>query len=290
MNSITARGWVGMLTVAVGLAGAPDAGAWFLGDWVPEAQISATFDDNVNRSFDGDGEKKDFILEPSIAIELQRELAPSAFLHTKLSLSGALHGKYDGLNRVVPRADVGVRQVLGDEPGASALRGDIGLAYEFYDYDARFGALINPRVEWSRNFDDMVIVALFYEYDNRFASDNSVYDVSGHTLGVDGEIALVEDVSILLGYSFRRGDVVVHEPRSDLGEEIKGKRLPLDTFRDRYDAVNYSDADIHRLSIGLRRYLGIYTSVQASYTYELIDADGEDYPSNQLAVGLVHLL
>jgi len=262
----------------------------WLGDWYPSLELQFTADDNINRSFDGDGEKSDVIIEPSLRVEQQLQLADYTYSYLAGILSGAIHGKYNKLNYVAPGVEAGIRQLLGEGVNAPALQAGLGLKYEFHNQDQRFGAEVNPRLSADFFAGQSVRAGVFYEYDNRFASDKSVYDREGHTVGLDGELAVNEQLAITLGYSYRRGDVLVHQPRTDLGEEIRGRRLPLDTFGDRYDAVKLEDGDTHTFRLGIRYALNLYTALTAGFAYEEIKADGDKYPSNQILLGLTHLL
>lgn len=281
----------GLLAALLAPASVSAQAPLWLGDWYPSLDLQFTADDNINRSFDGDGEKSDVVIEPLLRVERQSQLADYTFSYVAGELAGAIHGKYDKLNRVAPGVDLGLRHMLGEGVEASVLQAGFGLKYEFHDQDARFGAEINPRLAFLASADDNAVRAeLYYEYDNRFASENPVYDREGHTLGVEGELAVNEQLSITLDYSYRRGDVLVHQPRSDLGEEIRGKRFPLDTFGDRFDAVNLEDGDTHTVGIGVRYAMTLYTSISAGLAYEEIKADGDKYPSSQFLLGLTHLL
>lgn len=276
------------LLFTAGTAGA-QAPLW-LGDWYPSLELQITVDDNINRSFDGDGEKQDVLFEPSARLERQHQLADYTFSYIAGELAGAIYGKYNKLNHVAPGVNLGIRQQLGEGPNAPALQAGFGLKYEFHDQDQRFGAEFNPRLSAEIGMGPMVMANVYYEYDNRFASENSVYDRAGHTVGFEGDVAINPQLAIVVGYSYRRGDVLVHQPRTDLGEEIKGKRLPLDTFGDRYDAVKLKDGDTHKVHIGLRYAMTLYTALNIGYTYEEIKADGDKYPSNQFILGVQHLL
>ncbi len=276
------------LLFTAGTAGA-QAPLW-LGDWYPSLELQVTLDDNINRSFDGDGEKQDVRFEPSLRLERQHQLADYTFSYIAGEVTGAIYGKYEKLSHVAPGVDIGLRQQLGEGPNAPGLQAGFSLKYEFHQQDARFGAEFNPRVSAQIGLSPMALVQLYYEYDNRFAGENSVYDRDGHTFGVEGEVAVNQQMAIIVGYRYRRGDVLVHQPRTDLGEEIKGKRLPLDTFGDRYDAVKLKDGDTYKAHIGLRYAVTLYTALNIGYAYEEIKADGDTYPSNQLILGINHLL
>ena len=262
----------------------------WLGDWYPAVGLQITADDNVNRSFDGDGEKRDFIFAPTFEVERQTPIGETTFGYLNLAVEGRIHGKYNKLNHVAPGFVTGIRHALGGPEAPSVVVASVGLKYEFHDQDFRFGAEVNPRLEWQFRAGQALRGALYYEYDNRFASENPVYDREGHTFGFDVEASVTADAALLLGYRYRHGDVLVHQPRTDLGEEIRGRRFPLDTFRSRYDAVKIDDEDTHHVSLGLRYILSLYTSVQAGIAYEDIRAAGDSYPSMQFIFGVTHLL
>jgi hypothetical protein len=265
-------------------------GQLWTGDWYPEVAVDLVQDDNINRSFKGDGEKSETLLRASVRAEQQQQLDPYTFTHYAVVLSGVVHAEYNGLNMISPGVDAGVRRQVGEGEDALSLRAGLGLAYQSFNQDFRAGAWVAPRLEARMGLMDNVSGGLRYVYDNRFASDKSVYDIDGHTLGLDAEWTVSERVVLVLGYSYRRGSVIVHEPRDDLGAEIRGERLPNSTFKDRYDAVNLDDADTHTLQLEARYDINMYTSLRAGYIYEEIKGDGEKYPSNQFYLGLTHQL
>ena len=276
--------WAGLWTGAV--AQTP---LW-VGDWYPEVDIQVVADDNINRSFDGNGEKSDVVFKPVLRLEQQYPMEGGMVGVLGGELAGALHGRYNKLNHVAPGVSAGVRKLMGEGTEAPVLSAGLRLKYEFHDQDARFGAEVNPRLAVEMPFGAALTGAVFYEYDNRFASENPIYDRDGHTLGFQVDLAVTEQVELVAGYQYRYGDVLVHQPRSDLGEEIRGKRLPLDTFKDRYDAVSFKDETTHRASVGMKYAVSLYTSVGLGLAYEEIKAEGDKYPSMQFILGFTHLL
>lgn len=271
------------------LQGTAQAPLW-LGDWYPSVALDLTVDDNINRSFDGNGEESDLVLEPVLLLEQQFPLADNLFGYTAVELAGAVHADFNGLNRAAPGVEGGIRQPLGEGPRAPVFEAGLGLSYAFYEQDFRSGAEINPHLSLQFNPTERLLAEIGYAYDNRFASDNPVYDVVGHTLSVDAEYVMTEETLVTAGYQYRRGDVLVHQPRNDLGAEIRGRRFPVSTFGSRFDAVNIEDEVTHHLSLGVRYIMSLYTSFHAGLAYEEIRAEGDSYPSLQFTVGVKHLL
>ncbi len=280
---------VALISFTADLASAQQAPLW-LGDWYPEIDLEVRYDDNINRSFDGDGQKSDLIFQPELRIEQQFALGERLFGYTAGTLHGEVHGRYNKLNFIAPGFDVGVRQLVGQQPETGALSAGLGMWYEFHNQDFRFGATFQPRVSADFEVADALTLSLFYQYDNRFASENSVYDREGHTIGLGVAVPVSEEVTVMLGYDYRNGSVLVHEPLPDLGVEIRGSRFPVDTFRDRYEAVRYRDADTHTLALGVQYEVSLYTSLRGGIVYEEIRANNDSYPSMQLLVGLSHML
>lgn len=274
--------------LCLGPASVQHAEAYFFGFEPPALSLEIERDDNINRSFDGDGEKSDTVFKPAVSVERQNQVGELTFTRTALSLEGAVHSRFSGLNHISPVMDAGLRRHMGGPGGSPTARFDLALGYEFFDQDDRFGAFVKPRIELSAMLEERVELSLYYEYDNRFASENTVFDVEGHAVGTSGELALTPDMFIVLGYQFRRGDAVVHQP-GDLGV-IKGEQLPLDTFKDRFTAVNLGNADTHTIDIGIRYFLNLFTELRAGYTYEEIRADGDEYPSNRFFMAVKHSL
>lgn len=279
------------LSLLVGLTTFTSAQApLWLGDWYPTIEATLTYDSNINRSFDGDGEKSDFILEPALRFQRQTVLTDTTFAHYSGVIGGALHGKYNKLNYLAPGLDLGLRQLVGRATNPGALIASLAVKYEFHDQDMRFGAEANPRLEARFPLGEQATLGLFYEYDNRFASENPIYDRDGHTVGFTAKVAFNEQTALILGYNYRRGDVLVHQPREDLGIEIRGERLPLDTFKSRYDAVKFKDEETHNVQLGVRHALNLYTAIHAGLAYEEISAKGDSYPSMQFIFSVTHLL
>lgn len=262
----------------------------WLGDWYPKVTLDVKYDDNVNRSYDGNGEKGEVMFHASLRAERQVQLDAYTYSHMGAVLSGTLHDKYSGLNLLAPGVDAGLRHQMGDGADAILLLGSVALRGEFYDQDFRIGALFTPRLEARKVFNNNMDAGVYYQYDNRFASDNEVYDIDGHTIGIDAEWTVSDQVVLMAGYSYRYGSSIVHQPLDDLGAEVKGKRFPVSTFGDRYAAVNLSDTDTHHIGVGLRYAVSLYTALHAGYAYEEIKGKGDSYPSSQFSIGLSHLL
>ncbi len=262
----------------------------WLGDWYPSIELETTYDSNMNRSFDGDGEKSDFVIQPTLRLERQDPIADDMFAYYEGILTGKIHAQFNKLNYISPGVGAGVRYHLGPDERSPVLSAGLSLKYEFHQQDMRFGAEANPRLEGRFSLPGQTFLSLFYEYDNRFASENPVFDRDGHTIGFSVETDIHDQIVLVAGYEYRYGDVLVHQPRQDLGEEIRGQRLPLDTFRDRYDAVKFDDETTHYVHIGMNYQLDLYTTLYLGLAYEQIKAEGDRYPSTQILLGLTHLL
>ncbi len=280
---------VALLSFAAGTVSAQQAPLW-LGDWYPEIDLEVRYDDNVNRSFDGDGQKSDIVFQPELRIEQQLALGERLFGYAAGTVHGEVYGRYNKLNFIAPGFDVGIRQQVGQQPETGALSAGLAMWYEFHNQDPRFGAIFQPRLSADFEVASALTLSLFYQYDNRFASENSVYDREGHTIGLGLAVPVSDVVTIMMGYDYRNGSVLVHEPLDDLGVEVRGSRLPVDTFRERFEAVRYRDADTHTLALGLQYEVSLYTSVRGGIVYEDIRTSDDSYPSMQLRFGLSHLL
>ncbi len=284
------------LVLLAGPLSLPNANAYVLDLDPPELTLRIVRDDNISRSPDGEGEKSDMVFIPALSVERQAQVGEHTFTRTSLKLEGAIHERYRKLNRVTPVLGSGLRHHLGDGLADPVLRLDLALGYDFYDQDSRFGAFIEPRIEIRARIEDRVDIALHYAYDNRFASEKKVFDVEGHSIGVTADLEFTEDAFFVLGYEYRRGDVVVHTrnptepPEAYFQPPVRGERLPLYTFKERYTAVHLSDADTHTVTIGLRYYWNLYTELHAGFTYEEIRKDSVDYPSNQFFLAVKHSL
>jgi hypothetical protein len=268
---------------------AAQAPLW-LGAWYPSIEAELTFDNNVNRSFDGNGERDDLFFSPLLRVEQQFPMADRTFGYVAGLLYGELYSEYSKLNFGAPGVDLGIRRQWQEDGKGPAFVAGLQMAYEFHNQDFRFGAEAKPRLQLELPAGDAFLATLTYTYDNRFASENPVYDQNGHTIGFTADMAVTEQVGIIIDYMYRRGDVLVHQPRDDLGAEIRGRRFPIDTFKQRYDAVKLKDEDTHTLSLNIRYDLDLYTSLRAGFVYEEIRAGGDTYPSTQLVLGLSYLL
>lgn len=282
--------YLALATLCLSLPLMTHAQLW-TGDWYPEVSVKLLQDDNVTRSPKGNKEKSETVLEGSVRAEQQQQLDAYTFSHIAVALYGEVYSKYNGLNMASPSLDAGLRHQVGEGDGALSLSARMGLAYEFFNQDWRNGIVVMPSLEARIGLAENVSGGLHYIYDNKFASDNPVYDIDGHTIGMDTEWLATEEISLSVGYSYRRGGTIVHEPRDDLGMEIRGERYPIDTFKmQRYDAVNLDNAETHTLYLEAQYDVNLYTAVRVGYVYEEIKGGGEKYPSNQFYLGYFHQL
>ncbi len=281
------------LSVALAVVAAPalhaQAPLW-LGDWYPVFDLQITLDNNINRSIDGDGEKRDLVIEPRLSLQHQYPLENEWVFSLEGYLAGAIHGKYHKLNHVVPGAIVGMSRFLGDGANAPLFIAQLGVRYEFHDQDARFGAEVNPRLETQFNLGDFLYSSIYYEYDNRFASENEIYDRDGHTIGLHIDVEVTPQYIFQLGYAYRYGDVLVHEPSDGPAPNIPGKVFPVDTFTAHYAALKFTNEDRHTLYVGAQYALSLYTTLDLRLVHEEIRANSDKYPSSQILFAVRHIL
>ncbi len=262
-----------------------------LGDWYPVADLELMYDDNINRSIDGSGEKGDLVIAPQLSLLMQRPLAHRWAFTGQGYVQGTIHGQYNKLNYLAPGLEAGFSYALGDTPRALLLRAQLGLRYEFHEQDFRFGAEMIPRLSAEFGLGAQLYAALYYEYDNRFASEEEIYDREGHTFGFTVDLELAPEYGVELGYAYRRGDVLVHQPTTTPAPNIRGEVFPVDnTFKSRFAALKFEDQDQHHLYVGAYYALSLYTTVNFRVAYEQIDLDDDTVASTQFRLALSHLL
>lgn len=263
----------------------------WLGDWYPVAEMGITLDDNINRSIDGDGEKQDVIITPQLSLQMEQPLGSDWFVNLKAYMEGAIHGKYRRLNYLAPGAVGRVSRPLGADGQTALFLAQLGIRYEFHEQDFRFGAEVNPSVAFRYRIGERLFSQLYYEYDNRFASENKIYDRSGHTFGIDLDFELAPEYGLEAGYAYRHGDVLVHEPRDTPAPNVPNRVFPVDnTFKSRYAALKFEDEETHRFYVGGFYAISLYTSINLRLAYEDIRANDESYPSQQILLTVTHLL
>ncbi len=271
----------------------PTRAQWplWLGDWYPAVEIELKWDDNINRSIDGDGEKQDVVITPQLSLQTVQPLGDAWSANMKAYMEGAIHGQYRRLNYLAPGAIARVSRPLGLDDQRALVLAQVGLRYEFHEQDFRFGAEVNPRVGVQYRFGERVYSSLYYEYDNRFASENEIYDRTGHTFGLDLDVELAPEYGLEAGYSYRHGDVLVHEPTDTPAPNVPNRVFPVDnTFKSRYAALKFEDEETHRFYIGGYYAINLYTSVNLRLAYEDIRANNDSYPSQQILLTVTHLL
>jgi hypothetical protein len=259
----------------------------WLGDWYPEVEVTLTVDDNVNRA--ARGEKSDIFMEPGVDLVRQDQVGEDLFSYVRLGMSGAFYLDYHKLGYARPQADAGVRGMIDGVPGGEWHAG-MALAYEFHNQDIRSVSIAEPYVGIEAEAVQGLTLGALFSFESRMSAENPVYEGDQWTVSLYGDLAATEKVSLIGSVAFSSGDAVVHQPRSDLGEEIRGERLPLSTFGSRYDAVRATDADTLRLEAGVRYYLSRYAQFEGRLALEDIDAVGESHSSLQMIFGFSYLL
>lgn len=196
-------------------------------EWISDAELSFTSDDNINRALFGKQERSDQYW--SGFASLGRLYHVSGFTRFDLSarVNGRVHHEFSRLNQINTGLQLGVRHKFGLGPVQPWVRAYVDSGYIFSRSEIRNGFLTHAGIRYGQPINNRISVEIGYEFDYRESDDgrsipnarliqtglppnmsNSVFDLIGHSAKARLKFALTEQILLNLGYTFRAGDIV----------------------------------------------------------------------------------
>lgn len=206
-------------------------------EWVADAELSFTSDDNINRGLFGKEELSDQYWSGFASLGRLYHLSGFTRFDLSTRVNGRVHHEFSRLNQVNTGIQLGVRHKFGLGPAQPWVRAYVDSGYIFSRSEIRNGFLTNAGIRIGQPINHRISVEIGYEFDYRESDDgksipdvrlvqtgltpnlsNSVFDLIGHSAKAQLKLALTEHILVNFGYTFRAGDIVSVNTNSQAAE------------------------------------------------------------------------
>ncbi len=196
-------------------------------EWLADADISFSAEDNINRAIFAKDEKSDQHWDGLVSLGRLYHFSGFTRMDISAQLDGRVHHQYSRLNQLTPGLRVGIRHKFGlgaDQPWIKAY---LSSGHIFSRSKIRRGFLTHAGVSFGKPLHERIDVEIGYHFDHRQSRDrktistqrllqagldpqisSSVYDLTGHSAELQLNVAITEQLLVNLGYTFRSGDIV----------------------------------------------------------------------------------
>ncbi len=196
-------------------------------EWLIDTEIGLTASDNINHgNFDAES-LSDQVWNGFASVGRFYYFSDTTRLDVGARIEGRIHHQYSRLNQISPGLKLGIRHKFGLGSDKPWIRGFASSGYIFSRSNIREGYQTQAGLTLGKPFFDRFDILLSYRFDHRESEDNnalpaqrlsevgldpaianSVYDIQGHSVGLQLNTLLTEQWLLNVGYTFRYGDIV----------------------------------------------------------------------------------
>lgn len=196
-------------------------------EWIADAEVSYSTNDNINNSFFGQEERNEQIWNAFLSVGRIYQLTDRTRLQLAAQTGGGIHDDFSGLNQFDVGASLAIRHKFGLGAYQPWIRGSVTSNHIFSNSTIRNGQLTTAGVQLGKRLHDRFDVVVHYTFDYRIGQEdnaldrekliarlneddksNSVFDLNGHSIGAEFNFLVTEKFLVSLGYTYRDGDVV----------------------------------------------------------------------------------
>ena len=197
-------------------------------EWFADTEISFSTEDNINHAIDDTETKSDQTWGAFAAVGRTYHFSGFTRMDISAQLDGRVHHKFSGLNQINSGLKVGIRHKFGLGPYQPWIKGYVSSGYIFSRSKLREGIQTYTGIDLGKPLHDRIDMVLSYRFDHRESQRNnqyiakrilkargfdpdissSVYDIKGHTVELQFNALLTQDLFLTAGYAFRDGDIV----------------------------------------------------------------------------------
>ena len=272
-------------------------------EWLMDTDITYTFQDNINHAVFDLAEESDHVWNAIVSAGRVYQLDNNTRFFINARLGGTIHQDFNQLNQLDTGISLAIRHKFGLGQYQPWIRGSVNTRYIFSNSRIREGYLTTAGIDWGKSLHERLDIALNYRFDYR-NSDNAqtidanklinaeiepgqsshVYDIKGHSIGVQFNTLLTQQWLLVLAYNFRAGDIVSSNSRT-LVPRINAivdaiaidDALPGWAYR--------ADGKTHRYSVDASyAFLKGHAAFNLGYEYVESHASPFIYRNNQLRV------
>lgn len=192
--------------------------AWV--EWIADAEIGYTFNDNINNSVFDSAKEDEHVFTPSLSLGRIYQLTNFTRLSATVDVAGQFHADFSRLNNISAGPAVAIRHKFGIGSFVPWVRAEATAALIESRSELRDGQIYTLGVQAGKRLHERVDVLIGYMYDHRNVSSESsehvhmndiisddVYKLRGHKGFTNFNLLVAENLLLTLGYSLRDGDV-----------------------------------------------------------------------------------
>lgn len=278
-------------------------------EWLADAEISFLAEDNVNHAINEALTESDQSWNGFASLSRFYHFSGYTRLDIRAQLEGKVYHEFSDLNHLEPGLSLGVRHKFGLGAYQPWVKGSVSSAYIFSRSKIREGYQTQAGFELGKPLHERVDVVFSYRFDyrnsrngNRISTQklneagfdftqkqsSSVYDISGHTIGLQINTALTEQLFLTFGYSYRDGDIVSTSIPSNasvyqsiIDDIVNDDALPGWAYR--------ADGRTHNFSVdGSYAFWKGDASITLGYQYIKAHANAFTYRNNLFRVNFIY--
>lgn len=272
-------------------------------EWLADTEISYTFEDNINHAVFDAAEESDHVWNALVSAGRAYQLSDNTRFFVDARLDGSIHQDFDRLDQLNTGVSLSARHKFGLGLYQPWIRASASTSYIFSRSRIREGHKTTVGIDIGKRLHERLGLTLNYLFDFRNSEDSrridankligvginpgkssSVYDIKGHSVGVQFDTLLTQQWLLVLAYNFRAGDIVSSNrpaliPRlNNIVEAIANDdAFPGWAYR--------ADGKTHRYSVDANyAFLKGHASFNVGYEYVESDAGSFTYRNNLLRV------
>jgi hypothetical protein len=214
-----------------------------------------------------------------------RDTGPSQGVSTGLSIERRNFRKITGNSLTIPAVSLNWTKKLGT--GFKAPRLHLQLSHRYLDYNAVAcnGPLTILHLALNRNLSRKWQLGGGISVDRRRTAGDKVYDMDGISAFINGRYRVTETLSLNLGFSHRKGDVVIHDLT---GWSPPGQKWwPSSGFGVNHRVYQAGDSTTKTVSLGAAQALNSNTLIKVNYSRSTADTGNRTYNTKVTTFSLV---
>ena len=252
-------------------------------DWLFDAETGSLYQSNLSNSDRSADEKDDWAWKTDLRIGNGLQLSRDLRLTLTADLRGNVWDRFDAFNEIGAGAAAGLRYRFGLGRLAPWILLENRIGYDRFHNSEFSGWDESLRLRGGIALSERIALEAGYIFDN-FAAPDNFYDVQGHTGLARVIVDLTSSLQVVLGYSYREGDVISYNvpPRLDIFE-LASQVRPVTTFgtNPSYNAYRLR-GQTHAISVATGYALTRYLSVQVAYEYATTSHDPLRYENHSV--------
>lgn len=278
-------------------------------EWLTDAEISFLAEDNINHAINDALSESDQSWNGFASVGRFYHFSGYTRLDIQAQLEGKVYHEFSDLNQLNTGLSLGIRHKFGLGAYQPWVKGTVSSAYIFSRSNIREGYQTHAEIELGKPLHERVDVILSYRFDYRNSQNgnqislqklneadfnfkqqqsSSVYDMTGHTVGLQINTALTEQLFLSLGYHYRDGDIISTSIPSNasvyqtiINAIVNDDALPGWAYR--------ADGRTHIFSVdGSYAFFKGHASINLGYQYIEAHADSFNYRNNLFRVNFIY--